>query len=132
MGIHEDYELAANCLAGSLGGARERLGPAMGRLLRVWPPGAYVEPGGKSPDCRSPARAAAITQTLNEYTDVWEGLWSRATKFRLADDLLTSLKGKVLADLVLESAIWSDYPSLAQNLIGLTMEKSLENPAVCF
>ncbi|MDR2421790.1 MAG: hypothetical protein LBE01_00235 [Deltaproteobacteria bacterium] len=125
MGIHDDYELAASCLAGGLGGARERLGPALERLLRVWPPGAYSIPDGKTPDCRSPARAAAITQTLNEYADVWERLWSRSAKFKETDRLFTALKDKVLADLVPETAIWSDYPSLAQSLIGLTMEISL-------
>jgi hypothetical protein len=131
MGIHDDYELAASCLAGSLGGARERLGPAIERLSRVWPPGAFSIPDGRSPDCRSPARAAALTQALNEFTDAWQGLWSRSLKFRETDRLLTTLKDKVLADLVPESAIWSDYPSLAQNLTGLTMEFSLDNPAIC-
>jgi hypothetical protein len=130
MGIHDDYELAASCLAGSLGGARERLGPALDRLLRVWPPGAYSIPDGLSPDCRSPARAAAITQALNEFTDAWEGLWSRSAKFRETDRLFTALKDKVLGDLVPETAIWSDYPSLAQSLIGLTMEIGMENPAL--
>jgi hypothetical protein len=129
MGILDDYELAASCLAGGLGGARGRIGPAMERLLRVWPPGAHDAPDGVHPDCRSPARAAVITQALNEYTYVWEGLWSRSAKFRETDRLLTALKDKVLGGLVPETAIWSDYPSLAQSLIGLTMEISLENPA---
>ncbi|MDR1083445.1 MAG: hypothetical protein LBP22_00970 [Deltaproteobacteria bacterium] len=131
MGIHDEYELAASCLAGSLGGARERLGPAIDRLSRVWPPGACSIPDGRSPDCRSPARAAAITQAFNEFTDAWQGLWSRSAKFREADRLFTALKDRVLADLVPESAVWSDYPSLAQSLIGLTMESSLDNQAIC-
>jgi hypothetical protein len=130
MGIQYDYELAANCLAGSLGGARERLGPAIGRLLRVWPPGACRIPSGITPDCRSPAQAAAITQVFSEFTDAWEGQWFRQAKFREADRLLTALKDRVLADLVPESAVWSDYPSLAQSLIGLTMELSLDNPSM--
>ncbi|MDR0549205.1 MAG: hypothetical protein LBI10_07335 [Deltaproteobacteria bacterium] len=129
MGIHDEYELAASCLAGGLGGARERFGPTLERLLRVWPPGAYSVPVGVKPDCRSPARVAAIIQALSEFTDAWEGLWSRAAKFREADRLFTVLKDKVLGDLVPETAIWSDYPSLAQSLIGLTMDTSWENSA---
>ncbi|MDR1608271.1 MAG: hypothetical protein LBT38_07690 [Deltaproteobacteria bacterium] len=129
MGIQNDYELAASCLAGSLGGARERLGPALERLLRVWPPGAYGVPDGKIPDCRSPAQAAAITQTLNERGDAWESFWTRETKFLETDRLLSSLKDKILTDLVAKTTFWSDYPSLAQSLNGLSMEVSLENPA---
>ncbi|MDR1166522.1 MAG: hypothetical protein LBO66_11790 [Deltaproteobacteria bacterium] len=135
MGMLFDYELTASCLAGGLGGTRERLDKTLKRLFRSSPLDAQGDPERPaSPilDCRSPSLAAAITQALRDLTDVWQGLKSRPDKFRETERLFGVLKDKILDDYDHSAILWLEYHRLAQSLNQLKLDSSQENSDLQF
>jgi hypothetical protein len=130
MGMLNDYELTASCLAGGLGGTRKRLDRTMGRLYSIRPQDAQDNPEPVRPGCRSPSYAAAISQALSDLTDAWQGLLPRPAKFRETERLFLLLKDKTLETLASNPALWSDYHRLAQCLNELTLDYGQMKPEI--
>jgi hypothetical protein len=130
MGMQFYYELTASCLAGGLGGTRERLLKTLRRLNRTSPLDAQGDPDRylENTDCRSPTPAAAITQSFEELTDIWHEFTYRPIKFRKTEELVEVLKDKILEGFDNNFTLWIEYHRLAQHLNALELDSSQENP----
>jgi hypothetical protein len=136
MGMLIDNELTASCLAGGLGGTRERLDKTLRRLFRDSPLDAQGEepawPRHLAAGCRDP-HAAAVTQALRDLTDYWQGFMPRPDRFRETERLFGVLKDRILTDLDHGPALWLEYHRLAQSLNELALDSSSqENPELPF
>ncbi|MDR2460266.1 MAG: hypothetical protein LBE38_05730 [Deltaproteobacteria bacterium] len=134
MGMLFDNELTASCLAGGLGGTRERLDRTIGRLIRLSPTDAQGNPEGLflSSGCRSPSNAAAITQALRELSDLWQDYCFRPSRFQETERLFGVLKDKILLGFDHSPTLWLEYHRLAQNLNELRLDSSQENSELFF
>ena len=130
MGMLFVNELTASCLAGGLGGTRERLEHTISRLIRPSPLDAQGDPEGPSPlitGCHCPSQAAVITQTLRDLADLWQDLSYRPTRFQETERLFGVLKDKILLSFDHNPTLWLEYHRLAQNLNELRLDRSQEN-----
>jgi hypothetical protein len=122
-----DNELTASCLAGGLGGTRERLDRTLRRLFRDSPldaQGEPVEPLYLAGGCRSPSHAAAVTQAFRDLTDCWQATLSRPVRFRETERLFGVLKDRILTVLDHGPALWLEYHRLAQSLNELALDST--------
>ncbi|MDR2612692.1 MAG: hypothetical protein LBG06_07685 [Deltaproteobacteria bacterium] len=130
-----DNELTASCLAGGLGGTRERLDKTLQRLTRIAPWDAQGEPDTPRPlagGCRSPSQAAAVTLALRDLADIWQGFMPRPVRFRETERLFGVLKDRILTDLDHGPALWLEYHRLAQSLNELRLDSSLGDSELLF
>jgi hypothetical protein len=126
-----ENELTASCLAGGLGGTRERLDRTLERLFRNSPLDAQGDPVWPRPPvtgCRSPSLAAAVTQALRDLTDYWQGFMPRTYRFRETERLFGILKDRILTGLEQGPALGLEYHRHAQSLNDLRLGSSQENP----
>jgi hypothetical protein len=135
MGMLIDNELTASCLAGGLGGTRERLDKTLERLTRYSPWDAQGETDWPAPlatGCRSPSQAAAVTQAFSDLADVWQGFMPRPDRFRETERLFGVLKDRILTGLDHGPALWLEYHRLAQSLNDLRLDSGQKDPELLF
>ncbi|MDR1487016.1 MAG: hypothetical protein LBT62_03325 [Deltaproteobacteria bacterium] len=130
MGMVNDYELTASCLAGGLGGTSKRLDRTIERIQTICPVSAQKNLDLVQPGCRSPSYVTAISQALNDLTDAWQGLMLRPAKFKETERLFLLLKDKTLEILANNPALWSDSHRLAQCLNELTLDHGQMKPVL--